>query len=227
MGIDADAHLSSSQYSWLGSIYYLGYLCGAYPHTRMMQHFPQEKYLGVCATIWGTILCCMAACNNFAGLMCVRGEYSCPTVRRKAKRLSSVAFMGFFEVAVSCGFVLITAKWYRKYEHATRVGIWAGCNGLSSGLGGVIAYGCLRGSMDDGITFDSWKILALVIGGVTIIYGASMFTFMSESAVKSNFLTEEEKTIAVERVRANHQGVGSHQFKWYQVREAVTDLRVS
>lgn len=135
--------------------------------------------------------------------------------------------MGFFEVAVSCGFLLITAKWYRKFEHATRVGIWAGCNGLSAGIGGVVAYGCYQGSKNDGITFPSWKIMALVTGATTVLFGASMFSFMSESAVKSTFLNEEEKTIAIERIRGNHQGVGSHQFKWYQFREAFTDLRVS
>lgn len=69
MGIQKYAHLSSNQYSWLGSIYYLGYLVGEYPHNRILQQVNQVKYLAFCAVSWGTCLCCMAACHNFAGLM--------------------------------------------------------------------------------------------------------------------------------------------------------------
>jgi len=73
MGIKTDAHLTAHQYSWLGSIYYLGYLVAVYPHNRLFQRLNQTKYLAVCAFLWGAILCCMAACNNFTGLMLVRG----------------------------------------------------------------------------------------------------------------------------------------------------------
>jgi MFS transporter, ACS family, allantoate permease len=46
------------------------------------------------------------------------------------------------------------------------------------------------------------------------------------SVVTAKFFSEEEKTLAVERFRENYQGIGSHQFKWYQVREAFSDMRV-
>lgn len=73
MGILKDAHLSNSEYTWLGSIYYFGYLAAAYPHNRLLQHFPQSKYIAVCALLWGIVLCTMAAGHNFTGLMFVRG----------------------------------------------------------------------------------------------------------------------------------------------------------
>jgi ACS family allantoate permease-like MFS transporter len=75
MGILQDAHLSTSQFSWLGTIYYFGYLAAAYPHNRLLQHFAQAKYIAVCAFLWGLVLCTMAAANNFTGLMFVRGTY--------------------------------------------------------------------------------------------------------------------------------------------------------
>ncbi len=134
--------------------------------------------------------------------------------------------MGVLEATVNCGFVLITAKWYTKYEHSTRVGIWAAWAGFSSIVGGVVAYGCSRGSAEAGLTFHGWRILALVTGGITVIFAVGMFFFFAENITEAGFFTEEEKTLAVERLRGNHQGVGNKKFKWYQFREAFTDIRV-
>jgi ACS family allantoate permease-like MFS transporter len=54
-----------------------------------------------------------------------------------------------------------------------------------------------------------------------------MYYFLAEDITKAKFFSEEDRTLAVERLRDNHQGVGNHQFKWYQFREAFTDIRVS
>jgi ACS family allantoate permease-like MFS transporter len=56
--------------------------------------------------------------------------------------------------------------------------------------------------------------MALCLGLVSIVYGSCMWYFMAGSVVTATFFTEEEKTMAVERLRENHQGIGSHQFKW-------------
>jgi len=133
--------------------------------------------------------------------------------------------MGYFEGVVSPAFLLITAKWYKKYEHGSRVGWWAGCNGLASGLGGLIAYGCYKGTQHGEVSLPGWKVLALVAGLLTVIYGIGLFFIMADTPLKAGFLNEDEKHIAIERLRDNHQGVGSRQFKWYQFREAFTDYR--
>lgn len=73
MGILVDANLTTQQFTWLGSIYYFGYLAAAYPHNRLLQHFSQTKYIAVCSILWGIVLCTMAAGHDFAGLMAVRG----------------------------------------------------------------------------------------------------------------------------------------------------------
>ncbi|RDW75722.1 hypothetical protein BP5796_06543 [Coleophoma crateriformis] len=192
---------------WMGTIYYIGYLLAAYPHNRLLQKFPQAKYIAVCAFLWGAVLCTTAAAHNFAGLMCVR------------------FFMGVLEATVNCGFVLVTAKWYKKYEHSSRVGIWAACAGGATMIGGVVAYGCSRGSTEAHLTFHGWKILSLVTGSITVVFAVLMYFFMAQSPIDASFFSEHDKTLAVERLRDNHQGVGSREFKWYQFREAFTDIR--
>lgn len=133
--------------------------------------------------------------------------------------------MGYFEGVVSPAFLLITAKWYKKYEHGSRVGWWAGCNGVASALGGLIAYGCYRGTLNGETALPGWKVLALVAGGITVVYGVGLWFIMADTPLKAKFLTEDEKQVAIERLRDNHGGVGTREFKWYQFREAFTDYR--
>jgi ACS family allantoate permease-like MFS transporter len=80
-------------------------------------------------------------------------------------------------------------------------------------MGGLIAYGCVDGQKKSRHpTMASWQIMALCLGLVSIVYGACMWYLMAGSVVTTKF--SEEKTLAVERLKENHQGIGSHQFKW-------------
>jgi ACS family allantoate permease-like MFS transporter len=73
---------------------------------------------------------------------------------------------------------MITVAWYRKYEHGTRVGLWASVTGGSQIVGGLIAYGCVVGEAKHPTAgFSSWKI-----------YGACMLYFMAGSIVTAKFL---------------------------------------
>ncbi|KAK6069353.1 MFS allantoate [Seiridium cupressi] len=208
MGIMTDANLTTGQFTWLGSIYYLGYMVALPFHNRMFQIFAPSKYIAANMMAWGFVLAFMTLCNDFTGLMIQR------------------AFLGSLESVINCGFVLLTARWYRKDEHGARVSIWSSCNGLATMIGALIAYGCLSG-VEAGvhIALPSWKIMALCLGCASIVYGAAMFLLVAPSLVEARFFTEEEKVLAVERLRENHQGIGSREFKWYQVREAFLDVR--
>lgn len=44
-----------------------------------------------------------------------------------------------------------------------------------------------------------------------------------DSLLKAKFLTEDEKIIAIERIRANNTGVENKHFKWDQAVEALLD----
>lgn len=56
------------------------------------------------SVFWGAVCMCLAAPTNFAGFGAVR------------------FLLGVTEGAVSPAFVTLTSMWYRKKEHASRVG---------------------------------------------------------------------------------------------------------
>ncbi|KAI0162731.1 MFS transporter [Pestalotiopsis sp. NC0098] len=208
MGIMTDANLTTSQFTWLGSIYYLGYMAALPLHNRMFQVFAPSRYIAANMMAWGLVLAMMALCHDFTGLMVQR------------------AVLGSLESVVNCGFVLLTARWYRKTEHGARVSLWSACNGLATVVGALIAYGCLSGT-EAGVrtALPSWKIMALCLGCASMVYGLAMFLVVAPSLLEARFLTDHEKRLAVERLRDNHQGIGSSAFKWHQAREALLDVR--
>jgi MFS transporter, ACS family, allantoate permease len=67
MGIQKDAHLTSNQYSWLGSIFSLGYLFANIPCALIIQKVPLSKWLVVTMSIWGVLLALMAVAKNHGG----------------------------------------------------------------------------------------------------------------------------------------------------------------
>ncbi|KAI5362649.1 putative major facilitator superfamily, MFS transporter superfamily [Septoria linicola] len=72
LGIMEDANLNSTQYNWLSSIFYLGYLLAEWPQNWALQHFPVAKWLALNLVIWGAILLLHIPCNSFASLFVVR-----------------------------------------------------------------------------------------------------------------------------------------------------------
>lgn len=137
-------------------------------------------------------------------------------------------FLGSLEASVNCGFMLVTAAWFRKHEQATRTGAWSACVGIATIVGGIIAYGCVAGfEAHPNASFTSWRILALCTGLISVVYGMCMWKLMATSVVTAKFFTTDERIIAVERLRGNHAGVGTTVYKRYQAKEAWTDYRVS
>lgn len=55
--------------------------------------------------------------------------------------------------------------------------------------------------------------------------GVVVFFFLPTSPMQAEFLTENERVLAVHRIRANKTGILNRQFKWNQVKEALNPLQ--
>lgn len=67
-----DNNLVGTQYSWVSSIFYFGYLLYEYPTTILIQRLPVSKYLTVVTFLWGAVVATTAACSSFGGLATCR-----------------------------------------------------------------------------------------------------------------------------------------------------------
>ncbi|WVR09285.1 hypothetical protein IAU60_006350 [Kwoniella sp. DSM 27419] len=187
-----DLHLTGDQYSWLGSLFFFGYLFFEFPGSYLLQRLPLSKLMGSSILIWGALLMCMAGPRAFGGAAAIR------------------FLLGCAEALVTPGFVLLISRFYKREEQPLRVGLWYCCNGLGSFIGALVSYG-----------MGHVSVKGVPDGGVTVLFAIIFLIFCPENPQTARFLDPHEKRIALERVRGNKASLGSKQVKWYQVKEAL------
>ena len=202
-GIREDLNLHGTQYNWLSSIFYFGFLVYAIPTNYMLQRFPVAKYLGINIFAWGALLMCQAAARNFQTLAALR------------------ALSGAAESCSDPAFMLITSFWYDRRQQPVRIGLWYTANGLGIALGGLLGYGI--GHI--GGALSSWKYEFLIIGALCCVWGIVLILFLPDSPVTAKSLSPRQRRIIVERTKEDQTGVENKTFKPYQVAEAALDYK--
>ncbi|GAM86548.1 hypothetical protein ANO11243_045620 [Dothideomycetidae sp. 11243] len=205
MGLQKDLHLHGNNYQWLSSVFYFGYLGWEYPTSRLLQRLPLGKYSAANIILWGVVLSCFAATQNFGGAVAVR------------------FCLGLLEASVTPGFALLTSQWYTRAEQGLRTGIWFAFNGVAQIVGGFVAYGIAKGTDKHGSSIEPWKIVFLVWGLTTICVGTLFLWIIPDNQLNARWLSKEDRILAIERVRVNQQGIGNKHFKLHQLKEALTD----
>lgn len=119
-GIKDSLHLKGTEYSWLSSIFYFGWLVWAIPSNLIMQRLPPAYYLSFNIFMWGALLMCEAASKNFATLSVLR------------------ILSGAFEAIADPAFMLIVSTYYTREEQPSRISAYYLWNGIGVAGGGLI-----------------------------------------------------------------------------------------
>ena len=93
--------------------------------------------------------------------------------------------------------------------------------GLASSLVALFGYAFYQVPPTSGL--KGWQWMMLVIGIISAISTVVTFFYLPDSPTKAKFLTEEEKTLYVERVRRNDQGIRQKHWRSEQAWEAAKD----
>ncbi|KAF4121379.1 Allantoate permease [Geosmithia morbida] len=197
-GFREDTGLTGDRYSWVGSAFYFGYLVWCIPSGTLLQKFPVAKLMFAAQLIWGVILVATGFAHNFATLISLR------------------VLLGALEAPVVPGNLLVMSMWYTRREQPIRTGLMY--TGLSV---------CFTGPIGWGIGFLSgehrWRAMFWITGGVTIVWACVVGIFLPDSPVEAKFVTERQKAIVIDRLRADQTGVENKNFRGEQVVEALTD----
>ncbi|KAJ6626526.1 MFS general substrate transporter [Mycena sp. CBHHK59/15] len=201
-GIKADLHITTAQFSWFASIFYIGYLVSAEPMTWMLQRYPTGRVLGVICFLWGIVVMTTATSRTFSGTMANR------------------FILGVLESCVTPGLGLMTPFWWRLDEQPVRHLTWYCFNGVAGIAGDFIAYGLGHAK---GSKVPQWALIFLVLGAATTCWGIFLFLTLPDSPAFAQFLSQRQKTIAVKRVAENRIGTKNKVFKHYQLMQAFRD----
>lgn len=74
-----------------------------------------------------------------------------------------------------------------------------------------------------GAALASWRIMFIVLGLLTVLWGAAIVYILPTSPMKARGISAEDRVKIVERVRENQTGVQNRKFKLEHVWEAVKD----
>ncbi|OAA59064.1 allantoate permease [Niveomyces insectorum RCEF 264] len=200
-GLQAGTHLHGQDYSWLGSIFYFGYLAAQFPSAYLLQVLPIGKFVSVVTVVWGAILMTTPGCRSFAGIAVNR------------------FVLGVTEATVNPAFVLIMSIWYTAAEQPLRLEAYYCTNGIATMFGGLIGYAV--GHITTGLA--RWMYVFLIFGAVSIVWGGVSLVVLPDLPSTARFLTPRQRVLAVDRVARNKQGVKNHHFRWYQARQCARD----
>ncbi|QPG97371.1 hypothetical protein C2857_006217 [Epichloe festucae Fl1] len=189
------------RFSWCASIFYLGFLVGAYPVMLLAQRYPVERVASAIVTLWGLCLLLTTVCTNYQGVYAQR------------------FFLGLLEVGISPMFMLIIGSWYKKNEQAMRMGIWLCCNGYVSMVSPLINYG-LGSTNPSG---SSWRLMFYFAGGMTIAWGILLLFILPADPIRAKGLEPRERYVLVARLRTNNSGVRNTHYKMNQALELAGD----
>ncbi|KAI8149505.1 major facilitator superfamily domain-containing protein [Fennellomyces sp. T-0311] len=184
MGLYEDTNITQNQFSWLGAIFYIGYLAFQIPNQYFLQRLPISKYLGAILLVWGICLGCMALGKNFSQLAGLR------------------FLLGFWEASTyPCIFLLISML-YRRHEQVVWFSAMFICNAVATAVGALIGYGIRNMHGLHGIS--AWQWCMIIWGCVTFVLGVAFFFFLADNPKSRWFrLTPEEELIVDERLRDN------------------------
>ncbi|KAI1348664.1 MFS general substrate transporter [Xylaria sp. FL0043] len=200
-GLKQGTNLHGQQYSWLTSLFYIGYLVAQPVAGYCLQRLALGKFIGGTVLIWGLLTITTPACTNFAGIAANR------------------FLLGVFESVVNPGFVLCLSMWYRANEQPMRMVSYYCMNGVAGIFGGLLGYAV--GHITTGL--PQWQYIFLIFGAVSLAWGCVFVVLMPDLPTTARFLNARQRIVAVERVAQNRQGVKNHHFKTYQMWQCLRD----
>ncbi|SMR55012.1 unnamed protein product [Zymoseptoria tritici ST99CH_1E4] len=117
--------------------------------------------------------------------------------------------LGLFEAGFAPGCAFYLSSWYKKYELTSRFAWLFTSTAVAGTLSGLLA-GVILDHLEGARGFRGWRWL-FILEGVASIVGAVVIFFVlpdfPSSTTRNGFLTEEERTLACNRLAAEGFGL--------------------
>ncbi|KAL4802576.1 major facilitator superfamily domain-containing protein [Aspergillus unguis] len=205
MGIQKDLGMAGNDFAWLATAFFIAYSLAEIPQGYLLQKYSVTNVVGCNVFLWGVMLCCSAAAQNYGGLLALR------------------ILLGVAEAVIAPGLTIYTSMWYTRRESTPRFGLWYCGLGVGQILGGVISFGAQHASPSLG--FAGWRIMFLVIGLVNILAALLVVFLLPGSPETATFLSQAEKDHISARLKADSAGPGPKVFTKAAILTTVADVQ--
>ncbi|GKT65599.1 hypothetical protein ColTof4_03637 [Colletotrichum tofieldiae] len=184
-GMADDIGLSSSQYSIVLIVFFIGYVLFEPPSNMILVRTRPSLYLPSIMAVWGVLTCVMAVVKSYHHLIILR------------------VFVGIMESGFAPGILLIISSWYRRAEQSRRFAIFMSAAILSGAFGGLLA-GAITSGLEGAHGIRGWRWLFIVEGVATIGWAGISALILLDFPATSKRLSDRERAIAVARLQEDN-----------------------
>ncbi|KAJ5340847.1 hypothetical protein N7541_009971 [Penicillium brevicompactum] len=203
-GLKDDLKLSSSQYEWLLTSFYITYILFEWM-TLMYRVVPPHIYISLCVCGWGLIASFQCLATSFEGLMVLR------------------ALLGITEAAFAPGVPFYLSLFYQRHELAFRNGLFISAAPLATSFASSLAYLIVKTSNNGPIS--PWRTLFLVEGFPSVIVAVFAWFLIPDSPDRAAFLTPRQRMVAQKRLesKVDYQKSCGSRFNWREILKTASD----
>lgn len=112
--------------------------------------------------------------------------------------------LGMFEAGAMPGMTYYLSRWYRRSEMAFRIAMYQVMAPIAGAVGGLLASAILK--IDSVGSITSWRMIFVIEGVITAGLGIIAFFTLTDRPATAWWLTQEEKDMAVARIKAERVG---------------------
>ncbi|RVX67588.1 hypothetical protein B0A52_08117 [Exophiala mesophila] len=182
-GLEKDLSLSSSQYDWLLTAFYMTYIAFEWM-ILLYRLVPAHIYISMCVLTWGLVASLQSITTSFSQLLVLRGV------------------LGITEAAFGPGVPFYMTFFYRRSELAYRVGLQISAAPLATSFASSLAWLIVKITQDGPIA--PWRALFLVEGFPSILTAIAAWYYIPDSPSTVRYLSPRERKVAVLRLQSEN-----------------------
>lgn len=195
--------LSPTQWAWTLSIFAYSYLLFEPSNTILLKFFRPSRWMFIMMLGWGTCACCIAAVQDFKGMMVVRFTLGLA----EAGYFPSVLYhMSFF---------------YKPSEMPWRIALFYSVGQIAGAVSGLLAY--LIGFMDGKGSLSGWRWLFLLEGLPPILLSFVALFRLPDYPQTARFLNTDERTFILERLSLTAPSGKKGNWDWGTLKVLFSD----
>lgn len=203
IGLATDIHLSPSAYNTALALYFIAYVIFEVPSNIILKRFNPQLWLPSLTLAWGLVSVGQGLITNQAGLLGIR------------------FLLGVTEAGLFPGSIFLFSMYYKRRERGYRVAIFFGGAALAGAFGGIFAYAI--GKMEGVGERRGWQWIFIIEGILTVVVSLFAYFIVPTWPHTAKFLDDDERSRLLERLKADSDAGHDERFKWYYVRQAVSD----
>ncbi|KAF2024646.1 MFS general substrate transporter [Setomelanomma holmii] len=185
-GLEKDLKLKGYDYNTVLSVFYISYIIFEIPSNMMCKWIGPGWFIPIISLCFGIASIGTAFVHNIHAICGVR------------------FLLGIFEAGMLPGIAYYLSRWYRRSELAFRLSLYIVMAPLAGAFGGLLASAIL--TLDSFGSLTRWRMIFAIEGIITCLLSLISFFTLTDRPATARWLTQEEKDLAIARVKSERVG---------------------